>query len=236
MRPMFVLLHSPVLGPRTWQPVATELEATGHQVAVPSLLGIAQGEPPFWPRVLDTVGQQLRDTDPARPVVLVPHSNAGFFVPLLVTELEVEVRGCILVDAALPARAGETRVVPAGAFPFLREMAEGGVLPPWTQWWDDEDARALFPDEATRQAVTAEQPRLPLAYFEQSVPVPARWDERPCAYVQFSSPYDEVAVQARERGWTVEHLPAQHLHMLTDPTGVARLLATVAERAGVRSA
>jgi hypothetical protein len=30
----------------------------------------------------------------------------------------------------------------------------------------------LFPDAATRAAVTAEEPRLPFAYYEQSVPVP----------------------------------------------------------------
>lgn len=235
MFPAFVFLHSPLLGPRSWQPVATELEAAGHQVAVPSLLGIAHGEPPFWSHVLDTVGEQLRVTDPGRPVILVPHSNAGFFVPLLGTELDAEVRGCIYVDAALPGRSGETPVAPAGALPFLREAAKDGLLPPWTEWWDDEEVRGLFPDEATRQAVAAEQPQLPLAYFEQSVPVPARWDEQPCAYVQFSSPYDEDAAHARERGWMVEHLSGGHLHMLADPTGVTRLLTTVAKRAGMSS-
>lgn len=266
MLPTLVLLHSPLLGPRSWAPVATELAAADHQVAVPSLLGIARGEPPFWPRVVDAVGAHLRGSAPGRPVILVAHSNVGFFVPLLARGLEsgatfyhsvsppsepdraeegkwigegrpagVVVRGCLFVDAALPGRAAETPVVPEGAFPFLREKATDGVLPPWTEWWEDEEVRSLFPDEATHQAVAAEEPRLPLAYFEQSVPVPAHWDERPCAYVQFSPPYDEAAAYARERGWTVEHLPGGHLHMLAEPAGVARLLTAVADKAGMGS-
>jgi hypothetical protein len=48
----------------------------------------------------------------------------------------------------------------------------------------------LFPDQATRQAVTAEQPRLPLAYYEALVPVPTGWDAQPCAYLLFGPPYD----------------------------------------------
>src|SRR5215203_5087864 len=41
----------------------------------------------------------------------------------------------------------------------------------------EEDVSPLFPDAATRAAVTAEEPRLPSAYYEQSVPVPTGWDD-----------------------------------------------------------
>lgn len=93
MRPVFVLLHSPALGPRSWQAVATALGVGGEQVVVPSLAGVARGDPPYWPLVLDAVHDHLRQTNPDRPAVLVPHSNAGVFVPLLATGLETEVRG-----------------------------------------------------------------------------------------------------------------------------------------------
>lgn len=221
-----------MLGPGSWQAVTAALGATGHQVAVPSLLGVGQGDPPYWPRVLDAVGEHVRDIDPSRPVVLVAHSNAGLFVPLLATGLETEIDSCIFVDAAVPGRSGETPVAPEEALPSLRDKATDGLLPPWTEWWDEEVVRSLFPDEATRQAVVAEQPRLPLAYFEQSVPVPAHWDDQPCAYVQFSPAYDAAAAQARERGWRVERVPGGHLHMLVDPAGVAHVLRTLAEQAG----
>jgi hypothetical protein len=35
----FILVHSPLVGPSTWSPVARALEEGGHRVAVPSLLG-----------------------------------------------------------------------------------------------------------------------------------------------------------------------------------------------------
>jgi hypothetical protein len=47
MQPIFVLVHSPSVGPTTWQPVATHLTAAGYQVRVPSLLHIGAGAPPF---------------------------------------------------------------------------------------------------------------------------------------------------------------------------------------------
>lgn len=88
----------------------------------------------------------------------------------------------------------------------------------------------MFPDWEIRAAVTAEQPRLPLAYYEQLVPVPAGWSDQPCGYLLFGPPYDEVAADARHRGWLVEELPGQHLHQIVDPDGVADRLITMAER------
>jgi len=74
--------------------------------------------------------------------------------------------------------------------------------------------------------VTAEQPRLPLAYYEQQFPVPAAWDSSPCGYLLFSPAYDATAAEARHRGWLVQELPGQHLRQLVDPDATAdRLLA-----------
>ena len=80
--------------------------------------------------------------------------------------------------------------------------------------------------------MTAEEPRLPLAYYEASVPVSAGWDVQPCAYLLFGPAHDELATEARGRGWIVEQLPARHLHQLVDPGGVARSLVGLAPRWG----
>jgi hypothetical protein len=211
----FALVHSPSVGPSTWRPVADRLIADGHQAVVPSLLDVGDGEPPFWPRVVDAVRA-------GQPVVLVAHSNAGLFVPAIATGIDQPVAGSVFVDAALPVRHGATPVVPPGLLATLRGMAVDGRLPRWTDWWDEADVAPMFPDPDVRRTVVAEQPRLPLSYYEQAVPVPDGWADHPCGYLLFGPPYDDVADEARERGWPVGHLPGAHLHQLVDPDGTAR--------------
>jgi pimeloyl-ACP methyl ester carboxylesterase len=233
MAASFVLIHSPSVGPRTWEPVARRLGELGWEAAVPSLLQVADEGPPVWPRVVDAVRAGLGAVRQDRGVVLVAHSNAGLFIPVIATALPGRVLGCIFVDAALPPVSGEAPVAPPELLELLRDKASDGLLPRWTDWWDEEQVAPLFPDQQTRQAVTEEQPRLPLSYYEASVPVPAGWDAQPCAYLLFGPPYDELASEARGRGWIVEQLPGAHLHQLVDPDGVARLLLAIVRRMGV---
>jgi hypothetical protein len=230
MQPVFVLVHSPSVGPLTWAPVADRLGARGHESVVPSLLDVADAGPPFWPRVVDDVNAAMSRLDQDRPVLLVAHSNAGLFMPLLVTHAVRPVRACLFVDAALPPPAGSTAAVPTELLDFLRGKVTDGRLPPWTDWWDEKDVAPMFPDPQSRAAVTAEQPRLPLAYYEQQVPTPAGWDRLPCGYLLFGPPYDEVAADARHRGWFVRELPGQHLHQIVDPDTTAARLITMAQR------
>jgi pimeloyl-ACP methyl ester carboxylesterase len=233
MAASFVLIHSPSVGPRTWQPVAHRLTELGREATVPSLLHLADDGPPFWPRVVDAVRAGMGTAEQGQGVVLVAHSNAGLFIPVIAAALPDQVLGCIFVDAAIPSAAGAAPVAPPELLALLRDKASGGLLPRWTDWWDEEEVAPLFPDHATRQAVTEEQPRLPLSYYEASVPVPPRWDARPCAYLLFGPPYDELASEARGRGWIVQQLPGRHLHQLVDPDGVARSLLAIADQLGI---
>lgn len=228
MEPIFVLVHSPSVGPSTWQPVADLLTAWGHRVRMPSLLHVTAGAPPFWPRIADAVRDDLAEVPADRPLVLVAHSNAGLFVPTIRTALDRPVVASVFVDAALPAPSGTTAVAPPELLDFLRPKAVDGVLPRWTDWWDEEDVAPMFPDPAVREKVVAEQPELPLSYYEQEVPVPAGWDDHPCSYLLFGPPYDDCAALAGARGWRVEHLPGAHLHQIVDPAGTARRVLALA--------
>jgi pimeloyl-ACP methyl ester carboxylesterase len=230
MAASLVLIHSPSVGPRTWQPVAHRLAELGWEAAVPSLLHVADEGPPFWPQVVEAVRAGLGTAEHGQGVVLVAHSNAGLFLPVITATLPGQVRGCIFVDAALPPASGAVPVAPPELLALLRNKASGGLLPRWTDWWDEAEVAPLFPDQATRRSVTEEQPRLPLSYYEASVPVPAGWDAQPCAYLLFGPPYDELAGEARSRGWVVEQLPGRHLHQLVDPDGVARSLLAIADQ------
>jgi hypothetical protein len=223
--PLFVLVHSPSVGPSTWSPVARRLAAAGSGVVVPSLLSVGDGGPPFWPRAVAAVTAALAGTDPGQPLVLVAHSNAGVFVPVITAGLARPLASLIFADATIPAASGHTPTAEETFLPFLHHLAgPDGRLPRWTDWWDEHDVASMFPSEQIRQRVTAEQPRLPLAYYQEQVPAPAGWAEHACAYLLFGPAYQDQARQARERGWPVHSLPGEHLHQVVDPHGVAHAL------------
>ncbi|MFI6923542.1 alpha/beta hydrolase [Nonomuraea spiralis] len=222
METTFVLVHSPSVGPSTWAPVAESLERRGRAAVVPDLTGVAAGGAPYWPRVVAAV----REAAPAEgPLVLVAHSNAGFFMPVIKEGLGDRVVACVFADAHVPPARGLVRIAEEDFLPFLRGLAgPDGLLPRWTDWWDEEDVVAMLPDPAVRVRVTVEQPRLPLDYYTQSVPVPAGWDAVRCSCLWFGPPYEQAAQDAAGRGWPVTRLPGLHLHQVIDPEGVADAL------------
>jgi pimeloyl-ACP methyl ester carboxylesterase len=226
MPPRIVLLHSPLVGPATWRPVAEQLAARGAAVEVPSLLRVEAAPPPYWPWLADTAARALLGREPA---VVVAHSGAGLLLPAIAERAPGRALAYILVDASLPVRGREA----AGEEAFraqLERLAEDGVLPPWSQWFGEEAMVRLVPDEALRAEVERELPRLPLAYFDHRPPVPDGWPDAPCAYLQFSEVYTPRAAEARTLGWRVEHLPGGHLHMLVEPAAVAGRLLTLSSR------
>ncbi|RNL78926.1 alpha/beta hydrolase [Nocardioides marmorisolisilvae] len=209
----YLLVPSPLLGPATWAPVATRLHAGGHGVVIASVDDVVP--------VAANLGT----------VVLVPHSNAGYRASYLAEQLGTV--PTVYVDAALPpADASETTLAPAAFLEFLAGLADAdGILPPWTQWWDD--LGEVFPDEETRRAVEAEEPRLPLDYFRQRVPVAVGWARKPCAYVAFGQTYAEEIAFAQEQDWPVHILDGEHLHQLHDPDAVASAILEAASLLGV---
>lgn len=218
----FVLVHSPSVGPATWAPVAAALERRGHAAVVPDLTGVTAGGGPFWPRVVEAV----RAAAPETPLVLVAHSNAGLFLPVVKEGLGARVVACVFADAHLPPASGLVRAGQEAFLPFLRELAgPDGVLPRWTDWWSEEDVAPMFPaDPAVRERVVAEQPRLPLGFYTEPIPVPAGWDAVRCSFLWYGPPYDTVAEEARRRGWPVLRTPGRHLHQIVDPEGVTDAL------------
>jgi hypothetical protein len=151
--------------------------------------------------------------------VLVPHSNAGLYAPLLAAR--VGARATVYVDAALPPPGDRTRLAPPGLLDRLEQLTDdAGVLPPWTQWWGPE-VDDLFPDPVTRAAVEDGQPRLPLSYFTADLEVPPHWAEHPSAYLAFGDTYAEEVELARRHGWPLVRLQGRHLHQLVAPEQVA---------------
>lgn len=218
MSPVLCLLPSPLLGPACWQPVAKALSDDGWEV-----VGVPVPRRP--PRTgADALAAFLAAIPDDRDVVLIPHSNAGLFVPALAARRRTA--GYVFVDAGLPGAVAAVPMIPAEFYDMVAGMADaGGLLPPWTQWWDGEDVSSLFPSTRVREEVEAEQQRLPLSYFEESVPVPPGWPDRPGAYLAFGDNYTAERTAAAARGWPVTTLPGEHLHMVVDPAEVAAAIA-----------
>jgi hypothetical protein len=188
-------------------------------VQVPSLLAVARSGPPYWPVGVHSVVRAAAED----PVVLIPHSNAGLYVPAIVEALSDQVRGVVFVDAALPGAGHHTTP------DFLSRLAiVDGLLPPWTSWWAETDVAEAIPDAQVRATVEAEQPRMPRAYYDHSPPAPDGWEKAPCGYIWFGKPYDKAAAQAALLGWPTAHLPGGHLHMLNDPIAVAEAVLQIA--------
>lgn len=226
---MYVLLHSPSVGPRTMDPLAAALISRGERATIPDLRSVAGAKPPFWPVIVQLATEGIPDVPADEPLILCAHSNAGFFLPIITVELRRPVAGLVFMDAGLPPDDGEVAVVPPHFLTELRQWAVEGWLPRWTDWWSEEDIAPLFPDVMTRQRVAEEQMRLPLAYYEQRVPVPGGWTRIPAGYVVFGPPYEELADRARARGWPIDKVAGKHLHMLVDPEAVADALMKIVD-------
>lgn len=211
------LLPSPLLGRSVWRPVADALATVGWTTTWCS----APTNPQTGRGVLDSfLGQLPTDQD----LILVAHSNAGAYIPALSTQRSVV--GAVFVDALLPPPRGDLPLAPPAFLDFLRQKADAdGVLPVWTDWWEEQDVAALFPDNETRHRIEREQTRLPLSYFEDRLVIPDGWDEAlPGAYLAFGDTYSRERDNAQQRNWPVTTLTGEHLHLVNDPTQVAEAL------------
>jgi hypothetical protein len=210
------------------------------------MLGFVEGGPPYADSYLRRASAALESLPPGAPIVLVGHSNARLFLPAIAEPLAPRGVSVIFADASIPPIAGadgkdsadtadppaatKAPLVPEAFLDQLRAMAVDGILPRWGNWWPDDITATLYPDTATRERVAAEEPELPIAFYEESVFVPAGWSRRPCAYLRFSDAYEAEADKARRLHWPTLHVAGEHLHMLVDPTGVANGICDLAEK------
>jgi pimeloyl-ACP methyl ester carboxylesterase len=107
--PVFVLIHSPLVGPTTWSPVAKELERRGREAVVPSLLGVADAAAPRRRHIPEAV--RAATADSPNPTVLVGHSGGGLLLPTIRPSRSPR---SVFVDSFLPPAGGSMRLAPPG--------------------------------------------------------------------------------------------------------------------------
>jgi len=204
-----LLVHSPLVGPSTLQPLAQQLEVLGWTAFVPDLRS-AIDSPQEFLAAARTVG-------PAE--LVVGHSGAGAVLPSIAQDSNA--RATVFVDAVLPQPDGP--YLPSEDFTSLLDRLEvtDGSLPPWNEWWAPEVIARLVPDDALRRRLVDEIVRVPRAFYDTAIDLPPEWASRPAGYVQLSRAYEAEATRAEEWGWPTIRLDGRHLDVTVQPEMVA---------------
>jgi hypothetical protein len=223
---LFVLVHSPFLGPASWRPVAEHLYAQGRHVLVPKLVD-HPGRGPYWAQHAESVEHAVGH---GPPVVLVAHSGAGPLVPEIAARLE-DVSACVFVDAMLFEHGASrldllAREDPTMAATLATHLGDGGRFPEWS----DEDLRGLVPDDDDRADLLRELTPRAAAFFLEPLPAPDLPPDAVCGYLQLTPAYEHWASEAEARGWRVAHLDAGHFHAVVEPSSVAERILELAAR------
>lgn len=228
--PAFVLIHSPLVGPFTWSPVAEELRRRGIKTVVPTVVDYEGDGARFSRQHADAVIGGVAAIPPTVPLVLVGHSGAGPLLPAIRLGIEHPVAAYVFVDAGIPAD-GKSRLelMEVEESHFARDLrlhlSAGNRFPEWSE----EDLVAILPESRLRRRLLDELRPRTLAFFAEPIPVFAGWPDAPCGYLKFSPAYDMPARYAREAGWRYREIAAGHFHLLIDPSAVADALLDLVE-------
>src|SRR5262249_18981528 len=148
-----VLIHSPLVGPSTWRPVAEQLNRQGIPAVVPVLTDSEYSGKPYWQQYAESVASGVRDVSEDEPLILVGHSGAGPLLAAIHKECSrYAVAGYIFADAGIPKdNASHLDLIRAEggewAEDFERMLRNGGRFPDWT----DDDLRDIVPDTQARK-------------------------------------------------------------------------------------
>jgi hypothetical protein len=226
-RPVFVLIHSPLLGPASWMPAAEDFYRRGYCALVPSLRGLADAAGPQWRYAISAVRAATVGVD--SPLMLVAHGDACRLLPAVARNLTGEVLGLMFVDGCLPPEAGSSRLASEPFLERVRSLIRDGA-DPRASWFHHEIPVPTACEHRAVRALLHDRTRLPLAYFSDRVPMPEGWNRDRCAYVCLSEQAGaDSAAQARSYGWPVVTIPgAHHLSIVTDAEAVTAVLLDLA--------
>ena len=135
--PLLVLLASALLGPTAWHPVAEALRAMGRDVIV------VPPEDALVPATADEASDLYDRYVPTdRALILVPHSNAGNFVPALIGSRKVA--AVVFVDSVIPVAFGVQNLAPPEFLAEIDQLAdEDGMLNGCINDLDQRDAQFI---------------------------------------------------------------------------------------------
>lgn len=215
----FLLLHSPLVGPRTLAPLADALRRLGHGAAVPDLRASVLASGSDQSTLRSAAVQAISSMRPHGPLIVSAHSGASAYLPSLAAHLDVA--AVVLIDAVLPLVSGS--FLPSADFRIhLDRLVEPDrYLPPWPKWWGEQELARLVPDPDLRAAISHECVRIPISFYDSVIDVPVNWARPWAGYLRLSRAYEPAAAAAAERGWPVRRRDAGHLDTASRPYEVA---------------
>lgn len=210
-----LFIHSPLVGPACWGPVAERLGGV-----VPDLRTFVELGPP-WVTAFIELGSAVDSEDVS---TVLTFSGSGAFGPAIARRAGATT--IVFVDAVLPPVEGAW-VAGEEQRQFLAGMAANDRLRPWNEWWPIGTMTELIPDVVQRREFIDELISVPLAMYDEPVPVPEGWSEGHNAYLRLSDAYTDEAIRARERGWPTISLDLDHLAVSTRPSEVADAISSL---------
>jgi hypothetical protein len=222
---MLALVHSPVVGPLIWYPLAEELHRRGEETVVSEIADHPSEAPPYWDYHARSVARSLRQVPGSADLILVGHSGAGPLLPGIRQAAERPVAGYVFVDAGFP-RDGASRLellneeMPEAARELEQILATGERHPRWT----DADLEEAIPTPGLRRGVMESVRPRPEDFYTEPIPVFDGWPDAPCGYLLLSESYRPTFERAQREGWVTREIKGGHFHMLADPPAVADAL------------
>ncbi len=217
----FVFIHSPLVGPFTWQLVQQEMEKRGIETIVAALDDAETTSEPYWLQHANSVKKEFEKISTDQKIVLVGHSGAGPILPIIRQNTKHTIKAYVFIDAGFPknneSRLGLMKLQDRRwAENFHQELQKGKQFPTW----GEEDLREIIPNKEWRQQLILEIKPRKLPFFIEDIAVDAKWPDAPCIYIKFTSSYDWDMEQASQSGWYIRELNVGHFHMLVDPSGI----------------
>ncbi len=228
----FVLIHSPLVGPYTWALVAGELRRRGYPVIVPELSSPPESSRPYWELHAAAVAQAVQKVPSGAPLLLAAHSGAGPILPAIRQAVHNPIAGYLFVDAGWPENDKSRLELfgdPLQVERFRRSLA-GGFIPVWS----DADLQEVIPDAEIRRRFASELRPLPVAVYDEPLPVFAGWPDAPGGYLRFGDnpAYETPGQMARRMSFAYRELAGEHFHMLVKPREVAETILELVKEMG----
>jgi pimeloyl-ACP methyl ester carboxylesterase len=200
--------------------VADALAEQGQDAIVPEIRSLEHEGPPYWERHVEAITRAIKG-EASDAVILVGHSGAGRLLPICGERIPAEIQAYVFVDSDVPSST-ESRLdaMPEEMAQEFRGAAEDGLLPPWPEEVFEDEVK----NDEVRGRLVSELLPLPLAVYEEAIPLPEGWPNARCAYIRLSHRYPDAEALAQERGWKIHRFDADHFHILVAPNEIASAL------------